>query len=54
MCKNLAVQHPLTAEIWFFEKVDFLGMIAPLNLCGLWTKVYWTLSPNAERNTVVK
>ena len=31
-CKKFGVQHPLAAEIWYSEKFDFQGTIAPLNL----------------------
>jgi len=31
-CKNFGAQHPLRAEIWFSEKVDFAGTISYLNL----------------------
>jgi len=33
-CKNFRVQRSLGAKIWYSEKVDFMGTIAPLNLCG--------------------
>jgi len=32
-----------------FRKGDFLGTIAPLNLCGLWTKVHRTFFAQRRR-----
>ena len=31
-CKNFGAQHSLGAEIWSSEKVNFVGIIALLNL----------------------
>jgi len=33
-CKVFGAQLPLIAEIWFFQKVGLVGLIAPLNLHG--------------------
>jgi len=35
--KILGVQHLLGTKIWFSEKVDLIGVIAPLNLRNWWT-----------------
>jgi len=34
VCKNFGAQRPLSAKIWFSEKVDLGRKIAPLNLSG--------------------
>jgi len=33
-CKNFGVQHLLEAEIWYSEKVNFMGTTEHNKLCG--------------------
>jgi len=33
-CKNFRAQHPVSAEIWHSDKVDFVGTIAHNKLHG--------------------
>jgi len=47
--KIFRAQHPLGAEIWFSKKIDFVGIIALLNLCN-WIKVYRAFFSQRGRN----